>query len=230
MSTISNDILNRINGSTSSSGTSGTSSTTAQSGAEEASERFLKLLVAQMQNQDPLAPMDNAQVTSQMAQINTVTGISQLNDTVKSMTGTLAQAQMLQGASLVGRTVLVEGNQLTLMKAEGEETATAAAGFELASAADSVKIEVLSPGGALIDTIELGSLDAGQHGFSWVPDEGVNGEGATFRITARAGKTTVTATPLNVDYVDAVSTTPTGLTLHLRNAGTTDYATIKAVS
>ena len=42
-------------------------------------DRFLKLLVAQMQNQDPLNPMDNAQVTSQMAQINTVSGIDKLN-------------------------------------------------------------------------------------------------------------------------------------------------------
>ena len=44
-----------------------------------AQDRFLKLLVAQMQNQDPLNPMDNAQVTSQMAQINTVSGIEKLN-------------------------------------------------------------------------------------------------------------------------------------------------------
>ena len=47
-------------------------------------DRFLKLLVAQMQNQDPLNPMDNAQVTSQMAQINTVTGIDKLNTTLPS--------------------------------------------------------------------------------------------------------------------------------------------------
>ena len=44
-----------------------------------AADRFLKLLVTQMQNQDPLNPMDNAQITSQMAQISTVSGIEKLN-------------------------------------------------------------------------------------------------------------------------------------------------------
>ncbi|MCK7501192.1 MAG: hypothetical protein MZW92_72005 [Comamonadaceae bacterium] len=57
--------------------------TAAQDDEAGSADRFLKLLVAQMQNQDPLNPMDNAQVTSQMAQINTVTGIEKLNDTVQ---------------------------------------------------------------------------------------------------------------------------------------------------
>ena len=86
------------------SGTSGatgtnkaTSAQSATAAANEASDRFLKLLVTQMQNQDPLNPMDNAQVTSQMAQINTVTGIDKLNNTVSGLGSSLAQMQMLQG-------------------------------------------------------------------------------------------------------------------------------------
>jgi flagellar basal-body rod modification protein FlgD len=61
--------------------------TTAPKAANEAgsAERFLKLLVTQMQNQDPLSPMDNAQITSQMAQINTVNGIEKLNGTVEGL-------------------------------------------------------------------------------------------------------------------------------------------------
>ncbi len=58
-----------------------------------------------MQNQDPMNPMDNAQVTSQMAQINTVTGIEKLNTTVAGLNGQFVQMQALQGASLVGRDV-----------------------------------------------------------------------------------------------------------------------------
>ena len=76
------------------------------------SERFLKLLVAQMQNQDPLSPMDNAQVTSQMAQINTVSGIEKLNLTVQGLSSQFAQLQAVQGASLVGHDVVVPGNTL----------------------------------------------------------------------------------------------------------------------
>ena len=70
-------------------------------------DRFLKLLVAQMQNQDPLNPMDNAQVTSQMAQINTVSGIEKLNTTVPGLNSQFVQLQALQGATLVGRDVTV---------------------------------------------------------------------------------------------------------------------------
>ncbi|MEG0141807.1 MAG: flagellar hook capping FlgD N-terminal domain-containing protein, partial [Comamonas sp.] len=75
-------------------GTSGVDATTAPTTGNtkssvtdpnEAQDRFLKLLVAQLNNQDPMNPMDNAQMTSQMAQINTVTGIQQLNQTMQSM-------------------------------------------------------------------------------------------------------------------------------------------------
>src|SRR5437870_11144228 len=82
--------------------------------APGSSDRFLKLLVAQMKNQDPLNPMDNAQVTSQMAQINTVTGIDKLNTTVAGLSSQFMQMQAMQGASLVGHDVIVAGNKLDI--------------------------------------------------------------------------------------------------------------------
>src|SRR3954470_18478219 len=88
--------------------------TASTSDAKATSERFLKLLVAQMQNQDPLSPMDNAQVTSQMAQINTVSGIEKLNTTVQGLSSQFIQLQAVQGASLVGRDVIVAGNKLSV--------------------------------------------------------------------------------------------------------------------
>ena len=82
------------------SGTSGatgtnkaTSAQSATAAANEASDRFLKLLVTQMQNQDPLNQMDNAQVTSQMAQINTVTGIAKRNTTIEGRSAHFGQMQ-----------------------------------------------------------------------------------------------------------------------------------------
>ena len=63
-----------------------------------AQDRFLKLLVAQLNNQDPMNPLDNAQMTSQIAQINTVTGISQLNDTMKAMASQASAMQMMQAS------------------------------------------------------------------------------------------------------------------------------------
>src|SRR6185295_12072708 len=115
--------------SNSSAGSAASASTSAANGNSE--DRFLKLLVAQLKNQDPLNPMDNAQVTSQMAQIQTVSGIEKLNSTVLGLNAQFAQLQALSGASLVGHDVLVDGNRLV-----AGPDGTGHAGFELASQAD----------------------------------------------------------------------------------------------
>ena len=86
-------------------------------------------------------PMDNAQMTSQMAQINTVTGIQQVNETLKSMADQFSSMQVLQGSTMVGHNVLVEGNALT--RIDG----VASGAIELASKAEAVKVEILSPAG-----------------------------------------------------------------------------------
>jgi flagellar basal-body rod modification protein FlgD len=99
-----------------------TSSTSAASAATVASQtsaiqdRFLKLLVTQMKNQDPLNPMDNAQVTSQMAQLSTVSGIDKLNATVQALSDSMAAAQSLQAASMIGHAALVPGTEIDLLK------------------------------------------------------------------------------------------------------------------
>src|SRR6202040_3830260 len=86
----------------------GTGATTAAAPATDGpsiGDRFLTLLVTQLRNQDPLNPMDNAQMTSQLAQISTVTGINKLNDTLSSLSASLGSNQYLQAAGLVGHNV-----------------------------------------------------------------------------------------------------------------------------
>ena len=97
-----------------STGASATGSSATGTSAQSLSDTFLKLLVAQMNNQDPLNPVDNSQITSQMAQISTVTGISSLNSTVNQLVSELQQSQAVQSAQIAGRTVLVPGNSLPL--------------------------------------------------------------------------------------------------------------------
>jgi flagellar basal-body rod modification protein FlgD len=195
-----------------------------KSAAETAGDRFLKLLVTQMQNQDPLNPMDNAQVTSQMAQINTVSGIEKLNDTLGSMMGQFTQMQALQGAALVGRDVLVKGDVLEV--ADGRATAA----FELAGPADAVKVEVLSAGGRVIDTLDLGAESAGRHGFTYEAPGVSSGAGLRFRVVATSGASSVTATPLVSDQVRSVSMQKNQLMLELRRSGTLGYGDIQAIS
>jgi len=185
-------------------------------------DRFLKLLVAQMQNQDPLNPMDNAQVTTQMAQINTVSGIDKLNTTVQSLNAQFVQMQALQGASLVGRDVTVPGNQFAA--ADGG----AQAGFELVGSADSVKVEVLNPAGHVVDTVDLGAQGAGRHGFQWAADGVSDLSGYSFRVNALIGTAAVSATPLMLDRVKAVASGSDGLTLDLERAGSVPYVEVRA--
>jgi flagellar basal-body rod modification protein FlgD len=199
-------------------------SQTTGSAKDDGSERFLKLLVTQMQNQDPLNPMDNAQITTQLAQINTVTGIEKLNTTVQSLSSQMMQSQALQGASLVGHDVLIEGNALTI--ADGK----ASAGFELTSAADAVKVEILSPAGRVLDTLQLGAQNVGRSGFEWEVPAGASTDGLSFRVTATSGATKLTATPLTADRVNAVSMDGSTLTLELARGGPTAYAKVKAIS
>lgn len=205
--------------------TSNTSSaSTVATTAKEANDRFLKLLVTQLQNQDPMNPMDNAQMTTQMAQISTVSGIEKLNTTVAGLTSQFMQMQALQGASLIGKEVIVKGDTLTT--AEGVTQGL----YQLDTAADRVKIEVLSPAGTLVDTLGDGAQTTGRHEFTWpgaaaVADPG----GYRFRITAYSGSTPLTATTLTRDRVDAVNTTGNALTLELVNAGSVPYTSIQAL-
>jgi flagellar basal-body rod modification protein FlgD len=185
-------------------------------------DRFLKLLVAQMQNQDPLSPMDNAQVTSQMAQINTVTGIEKLNTTVQGLSGQFVQMQALQGATLVGRDVVVPGNKMSMQDGVG------VGGFELTSAADNVKVEVLGPGGHVLDTLDLGAQTAGMHSFDWAAGTNATATGVSFRVTATSGSVKLDTTALMRDRVDAVSTGGDSLTLELERSGSVAYSDIKA--
>lgn len=201
-----------------------TSSSSTADATSEAADRFLKLLVTQMQNQDPLNPMDNAQVTSQMAQISTVSGIEKLNVGIESMTSQFTQMQALQGASLVGRKVLLEGDTLAVADGKG------AAGFELAGAADNVKVEILSPSGRVVDTLQLGAQSAGRHGFEWSATGVTDNSGLRFRVTATTGATKVTTTPLVGDVVNAVSTSGDKLSLELLGGRTVAYSDIKAFS
>jgi len=201
---------------------SGTAGSASPKATEDSAERFLKLLVAQMQNQDPLSPMDNAQVTTQMAQINTVSGIEKLNSTVASLSSQFVQMQALQGASLVGHDVVVPGNRVDIANGVGQ------GGYELAGPADSVKVEVLSPSGQVVDTLNLGAQASGQHGFDWKAGSATNDSGLTFRVSAKLGAADTASTALMRDRIDAVSTGANGLSLELTNSGTVPYASVKA--
>jgi flagellar basal-body rod modification protein FlgD len=190
--------------------------------ASEQSDRFMKLLVAQMQNQDPLNPMDNAQVTTQMAQISTVSGLEKLNTTVNGLNSQFVQLQAMQSAALIGRDVAVEGNALRVTDGTGE------GGFELSGAAKNVKVEIQNAGGATIGTVDLTDLEAGRHDFSYAVPDAYKNSALTFKVTATNGTTAVESMALQHQRIQAVSTFGDTLALELANGDRVAYDAVWA--
>ncbi len=216
----SNAFLSSLGGSSSAARAVNDGATT----AKEASDRFLKLLVTQLQNQDPMNPVDNAQMTSQMAQISTVSGIEKLNTTVERLNGQFVQMQAVQGAGLVGKDVLIQGDRMSVV--DGMPQAI----FELGSPASRVKVEVLSPAGRLVDTINLATTAAGRHDLPWAAGKDLPDVASyRFRITAGTGATPIDAISLTRDKVDAVNTGGSSLTVELERAGRVPYTQIAAL-
>ncbi len=196
--------------------------------AKELNDRFLKLLVAQMNNQDPLNPLDNAQVTSQMAQINTVTGINGLNDTVEKLLTQFGQMQALQASQVTGRSVLVAGQDLRVTGA-GPTTF----GVQLPSSAEKVTVEITDAAGSVVRRLDLGAADGGISRYSW---DGKNDAGAqvaagkyTMTVKAVAAGKELGATPLVTRTVEAVSNLNGTTTLMLAGGGSVSYADVKQI-
>ena len=202
---------------------SGSSSASSTSTMDAAQDRFLKLLVAQLNNQDPMNPMDNAQMTSQMAQINTVTGIQQVNDTLKSMAEQFTAMQVLQGSNMVGHNVLMAGNTLTVSNGKANGA------IDLAARAESVKVDVMSPGGQVIDSFNLGALDAGQHGFVWDASNYTYSGNPTFKVTATLGGKAIDSTALKVATVQSVGSSNGAMTVQLQDGSSVAYSAIKSI-
>ena len=218
-------MISSVTSSTATGGTSAGGKTDSSTDPAAAQDRFLKLLVAQLNNQDPMNPLDNAQMTSQIAQINTVTGIQQLNDTVKGLAGQFAAQQLMQGSAMVGRQVLVEGNSLAL----DSEAHQATGAFDLAGSAASVKVQVLDPTGKEVGTVDMGALPAGRYNFAWNASQYQGDSALRFKVLAANGEAAVGSTPLSVDSIVAVSMDNGSLQMQLSRGGMTTQSGIKAI-
>ncbi len=173
--------------------------------------QFMTLLVTQLKNQDPLNPMDNAQMTSQMAQINTVSGINQLNTTLQALSASMTPNQTVQAASMIGRGALVPGGVVDLASGVG------LGGFSLPTPADSATVSIYNSSGALVDAIDLGAQSAGITKWQW---NGTNSAGATvpdgsytFKVNASLAGNAVAANNLQYGLINSVTQGATGLTL-----------------
>ncbi len=217
--------VTNVSNSTAASAAAATASSTQS--VSDAQANFLKLLVTQMQNQDPMNPMDNAQMTSQIAQLNTVSGINQLNTTVQSLAAAMQSSQALQASSLLGRDVLVAGSNLQL--AQGQ----ASMGVDFAQAADAVTVTVKDSAGQVVRTLSAGAQAAGLQAISWNGTTDAGGTAAdgsySFEVQAVRNGQAVNTTPLVAGRVDSVSLAGTGLSLNLPGLGRFALSDVKQV-
>lgn len=214
---VSTSLLNSMNGTTS----------TATSSTQEAQDRFMTLLVTQMKNQDPLNPLDNAQVTSQLAQLSTVTGIDKLNTTVESLISNVQSSQALQATNMIGHNVLVTGSTTALSNGAG------LFGIDLPASATNVTVTIRDSAGNAVRTIGLGAVEAGTYPLQWdgKNDQGVAAADGTYKIevSAKSAEQTVAATTLSMSQVAGVSNSTQGVQLKLSDATSISLSDIKQI-
>lgn len=203
---------------------------TANAGAIDLTQdRFLKLLIAQMKSQDPLNPLDNAEITSQLAQLSTVTGINKLGDLVTGLSNTFTEGQSLQAAGMIGRGVFTPGSTMEL-------TSKGALGaVELPHAVDDLTINIKNAAGVLIHSASLGPQNGGLVTLQWDGASDAGGQapdGAyTFQVQAKAGgKPVVTdVNPLAFGWVNSVTLGATGVQLNIDGIGAKSLSQIKQI-
>ncbi|NHQ88347.1 flagellar hook assembly protein FlgD [Iodobacter sp. HSC-16F04] len=201
---------------------------TKASAADQQQDRFLKLLVKQLQSQDPMNPMDNAATTSQMAQISSVTGIEKLNTTMQSMMASFASAQSFQAAALIGKEVLTQGNQ---MKFDGTKPIDAR--VDLPANVSNIKVTITDKNGAVVDKITLPQQAAGAAGVVW--DGKLEGDklaaAGDYYISATGVKDgkEIALNTLTWQTASSVELAKTGVNVMLGNQKTVAFSDVKQI-
>jgi flagellar basal-body rod modification protein FlgD len=180
---------------------------------------FMRLMTTQLQHQDPLKPMDNSQMVAQMAQLSTVQGINDLNNSVNGFQQQLSSDQILKGASLVGHEVLVPSTQLALEE-EGAVSGTVAA-----PGAGTVTVDITDANGVKVNQLIVPADEAGEVSFEW---DGLDADGkrmppGSYTITANHTDTSGTQSKLSTYVqaeVESVTVGSDGLYLNLKGLGT----------
>jgi flagellar basal-body rod modification protein FlgD len=195
--------------------------------AEEAQDRFMTLLVTQMKNQDPLNPLDNAQVTSQLAQLSTVTGIEKMNTTLQALITSQQSNQSVQAAGMIGRGVLVPGTGLTLSGGK------AVLGIDITEPADEVTVTIRDTAGNAVHTMKLGKQEAGIRPLTW---DGKNDAGAAVadgkyvvETAAKAGGQKSGAAALTFGQVLSVSTGAQGVKINIPGVGAVGLGDVREI-
>jgi len=191
---------------------------------------FLKLMIAQLNNQDPTKPMESGEFYTQIAQFSTVSGIQDLQASFQQVASAMYSNQALQASAMVGRSVLVSANTATLPS--GGEIAGR---VEVPVGSSQVNVNVYDSAGQLVRRVALGPQAAGQVAFAW---DGRNGEGVamppgTYHLETDMqfdGQSYALETLVS-SRVDSVTLgrNGQGILLNLSSGGQADLASVKQI-
>jgi flagellar basal-body rod modification protein FlgD len=204
------------------------------SSAQSLQDQFLTLLVAQMNNQDPLNPMDNYQLTSQLAQISTVQGVQDLKDVLKTISGQVDLSQSMDAVSMIGKQVLIPGSTLKMDTDATGTRITTPVGIDVQGDASKVVLKISDSSGRVVRTMDLGAQDAGILTPAWdgKDDTGNAMPDGSYTIAVAAtdaNGNAVTAEALTYGKVDGVAYSTQGVRLDLGLAGQVSILDVRKV-
>ena len=206
----------------------GVTSTTKKSAETLDQSSFLKLMTAQMKNQDPFAPVDNTQMVAQMAQFSSLAGISEMSTTLKAIQEKLGAGTTADAVSYVGRTVLTAGNT-----AYGRTGGGIAGAVELAGDASKVLVTISDANGQTMKSLSLGAQPQGTATYDWdgITDAGEDAGSGPFTVTVTAQKNGLTVPSTNLAWapVQSVSTATGTTMLTVAGVGTIPAANVRQI-
>ena len=203
---------------------------TTQETSELGQDDFLRIMLAQLENQDPTSPLEGNEFLSQITQFSIADGVSGLNDSFSDLANSLTSNQALQASALVGRSVLVPGESTQL-----SEDGTLQGRATLPEGANSVTVDIFNQGGELVNTLNLGSQSGGNVDFTWdgVTNSGETAEQGVYRIIARAnvGGTEQALSTLVSARVDSVTIQNGrgGLEVNLAGIGPVNFSSVEEI-
>lgn len=190
-------------------------------------DEFLKLMLAQLKNQDPFKAMDPSQFLGQLAQFGTVTGIQDMKSAFTSLSDAMRSSQVLDGASMVGRDVLVPSDTVTL-HADGSVKGS----VDVPKGLTSLQVNIRDASGVLVRRMSLPTTSGTQE-INWdgLRDDGTRAAAGDYDIEAigsldgRSGSLEM----LFSSRVNSVTIDSSGLVLNTNDLGARPLSDVRRV-
>jgi flagellar basal-body rod modification protein FlgD len=197
-------------------------------------EDFLALMVAQLKNQDPFKPLDPSQYVGQLAQFSSVSGLASMNQQLTNLTSSLRGNQVLDGAGLIGRTVIAPGKQVYLDDVASTDRILPQGMVNMPAGASSAQLIIKDSSGVTVKTQAIDNT-RGVQGFSWdgTTDAGGNAKAGDYKIevVAKVGNENVSLATSVAARVSSVALDPStgGLVLTTDPLGDVGMSDIERV-